>query len=172
MAQESKTTNNIPENGAVKSAPAASTAIKDDTVISVKALVPNVFYTCDKTYDSFAWFEVGDLQEMTYQQLKTMKAKHPRYFTEKWLVPCSDDVIKKLGLTDIYKRAFKTADMRLLYDGTNLKEIEDLLSGLTDTAIAGLTQNVVKAVKNGKIDKVQVIRLLEKKLGIELMQYA
>lgn len=171
MAQESKNVNNIPENGVAKSAPATSTAIKDDTIVSVKALVPSVYYTCDKTYDSFAWLEVGDVQDMTYQQLKLMKAKHPRYFTEKWIVPCDNAVIKKLGLSDIYKKTFKQTDMKLLYDGNDLKGIEDLLSGLTDTVIADLTQKVIKAVKNGRIDKVKVIRLLEKKLGIELMQY-
>jgi hypothetical protein len=155
--------------GETPAAPATSPTLNDDTKIIVKALVPAVYYTCSKTFDTFAWVEVGDTQEMTYLQLKLMKAKHPRYFTEKWLLPCDDEALNKLNLTSVYRNTLSRGDMKILY-GSDVQAAEDLLSGLSDDALTELTQKVKNAVKNGKIVNIKIIRLLEKQLGVELMK--
>lgn len=173
MAQENenkvKTEN---PDGAVgkKTAPAASATLNDDTRVSVKSLVPTVYYSCTTTFESFAWVEAGDIQEMTFKQLRMMKTKHPRYFTDKWLLPMNNNVVKKLGLDKVYANNMNRGDMRKLY-GSDVKEVEELLSGLSNDAKTGLTHKVEDAVKNGKIENVKIIRCLEKHLGVELMQY-
>ena len=116
-----------------------------------------------------AWEEVGDEQEMTYMQIKTMKAKHPRYFTEKWLLICNDDVIKKLNLASAFATKINATDMKKLY-GSDVGAAKELLTGLNYSAKAGLVEKVTNAVKSGKIANVKIIRLLEEQLGIELMQ--
>lgn len=75
MGQEEKILNTPDTAASDKKSGAAPTspALKDDTKVKVRALVPAVYYTCLKTMDSFAWEEVGDEQEMTYMQIKTMK---------------------------------------------------------------------------------------------------
>ena len=120
--------------------------------------------------DSFAWEEVGDEQEMTYMQIKTMKAKHPRYFTEKWLLICNDEVLKKLNLTNVFAGKVTREDMKKFY-GSDVGAAKELLAGLSDDAKAGLVEKVINGVKNGKIENIKIIRLLEAQLGIELMQY-
>lgn len=172
MGQEDKNMNVTPEAAPEKKAGVAPTspALKDDTKVNVRALVPSVYYTCTKTMDSFAWEEVGDEQEMTYMQIKTMKAKHPRYFTEKWLLICNNDVLKKLKLDDLFASKVTREDKRKLY-GSDVTAVKELLSGLSDDAKAGLVDDAVKGVKNGKIENIKIIRLLEAQLGIELMQY-
>ena len=95
MAQENKNLN--PDNGAAEQvAPATSNVLNDDTRIVVEARVPAVYYTCPVTFETFSWLEVGDTQEMTFKQLRIMNTKHPRYFTEKWLLPNDETVMKKL----------------------------------------------------------------------------
>ena len=69
MGQEDKILENTPDKAASEKKSGAaptSPALKDDTKVTVRALVPAVYYTCLKTMDSFAWEEVGDEQEMTY----------------------------------------------------------------------------------------------------------
>lgn len=174
MAQDKEMKTTIPENEVADNkkpaTSAASIILNDDTKITVKALVPAVYYTCSKTFETFAWVEVGDIQEMSFLQLRIMKAKHPRYFTEKWLLPSNDEVLKKLNLESFYANKVNRGDMKKLY-GTDIGEVEELLSGLSDRAKAELAQKVVKAVKEEKITNVKIIRLLEKQLGVELMQY-
>lgn len=173
MGQEDKNLENTPDKAASEKksgvAP-TSPALKDDTKVTVRALVPAVYYTCLKTMDSFAWEEVGDEQEMTYMQIKTMKAKHPRYFTEKWLLICNDEVLKKLNLTNVFAGKVTREDMKKFY-GSDVGAAKELLAGLSDDAKAGLVEKVINGVKNGKIENIKIIRLLEAQLGIELMQY-
>ena len=167
MAQENKNLN--PENGAVdQTAPATSNVLNDDTRIVVEARVPAVYYTCPVTFETFSWLEVGDTQEMTFKQLRIMNTKHPRYFTEKWLLPNNEVVLKKLHLDKIYATKVNRSDMKRFY-GDNIKDVDELLSGLDSNAKAELTPKIVKYVKDGKIANVKMIRLLEKKLGVELM---
>lgn len=173
MGQEDKILENIPDKAASEKKSGAaptSPALKDDTKVTVRALVPAVYYTCLKTMDSFAWEEVGDEQEMTYMQIKTMKAKHPRYFTEKWLLICNDEVLKKLNLTNVFAGKVTREDMKKFY-GSDVGAAKELLAGLSDDAKAGLVEKVINGVKNGKIENIKIIRLLEAQLGIELMQY-
>lgn len=173
MGQEDKILENTPDKAALEKKSGAaptSPALKDDTKVTVRALVPAVYYTCLKTMDSFAWEEVGDEQEMTYMQIKTMKAKHPRYFTEKWLLICNDEVLKKLNLTNVFAGKVTREDMKKFY-GSDVGAAKELLAGLSDDAKAGLVEKVINGVKNGKIENIKIIRLLEAQLGIELMQY-
>lgn len=173
MGQEDKILENTPDkaaSGKKSGAAPTSPALKDDTKVTVRALVPAVYYTCLKTMDSFAWEEVGDEQEMTYMQIKTMKAKHPRYFTEKWLLICNDEVLKKLNLTNVFAGKVTREDMKKFY-GSDVGAAKELLAGLSDDAKAGLVEKVINGVKNGKIENIKIIRLLEAQLGIELMQY-
>ena len=97
-----------------------------------------------------------------------MNTKYPRYFTEKWLLPNDGTVMKKLHLDKIYTTKVNRADMKR-FCGDDIKDVEELLSGLDSNAKTELTPKIVKYVKDGKIANVKMIRLLEKKLGIELM---
>lgn len=146
----------------------ANEILNDDMKITVQALVPNVYYTCTVTFETFSWLEVGDTQEMTFKQLRIMNTKHPRYFTEKWLLPNDETVMKKLHLDKIYATKVSRSDMKR-FCGDNIKDVDELLSGLDSNAKTELTPKIVKYVKDGKIANVKMIRLLEKKLGIELM---
>ncbi len=167
MAQENKNLNPVNE-AAEQTASATSNVLNDDTRIVVEARVPAVYYTCPVTFETFSWLEVGDTQEMTFKQLRIMNTKYPRYFTEKWLLPNDGTVMKKLHLDKIYATKVNRADMKR-FCGDDIKDVEELLSGLDSNAKTELTPKIVKYVKDGKIANVKMIRLLEKKLGIELM---
>ena len=54
----------------------ANEILNDDMKITVQALVTNVHYTCPIRFEVFSWLEVGDIQEMTYKQIKFMNVKH------------------------------------------------------------------------------------------------
>ena len=132
MAQENKNLN--PDNGAAEQvAPATSNVLNDDTRIVVEARVPAVYYTCPVTFETFSWLEVGDTQEMTFKQLRIMNTKHPRYFTEKWLLPNDETVMKKLHLDKIYATKVSRSDMKR-FCGDNIKDVDELLSGLDSNA--------------------------------------
>lgn len=167
MAQEKKNTN--PNNEvAESSATSAASVLNDDTKITVEARVPAVYYSCSVTFETFSWLEVGDKQEMTFRQLRIMRSKHPRYFTEKWLFPCDPVAVKKLNLEKVFVNKVNRNDMKRFF-GDNVNDVADLISSLDSNAKNELVPKIIKYVKDGKIANVKMIRLLEKQLGIELM---
>lgn len=143
-------------------------SIRDNDVIVVKSLVPNVYYTCSKTLDTFSWADVGDTEEMTFSQLKVMKNKHGGYFTKKWLYPENDMARKKLGIDSIFAVTFEKKDMKLLY-GNDVAAVKEKLHYIPAGERASYAERVQKDVRQGKIANVKIIRLLEKELGISLM---
>lgn len=142
--------------------------LNDDTKITVQALVPFVYYTCPVTFETFSWLEVGDTQEMTFKQLRIMNAKHPRYFTEKWLKPLNDEVLDKLKLKRLFENNLSRGDLKLLF-GNDVAAVEEMLANLNPDAKPELAQKAVKAAKDGRISNIKIIRLIEKHLGIEIM---
>ena len=141
--------------------------LNDDTVITVKALVPKVYYTCPVTHEPFAWEEVGDTQDMTLKQLKTMKAKHSRYLTDRWLMVLNEAAVKKLNLHKVYGTLTITDKAKIRKN--DVEAVEELLSRLSNEGRNELAQYAIKSAKEGKLENIKIVRLLEKQLGVELM---
>lgn len=146
----------------------ANTILNDDTKITVQALVINICYTCPITFETFNWMEIGDTQEMTYKQIRIMSVKHPRYFTEKWLKPLNDDLLEKLKLKKYFENNLSRGDLKLLF-GNDVGAVEEMLTNLNPDSKAELAPKAVKSAKDGKISNVKIIRLVEKHLGVEIM---
>ena len=147
----------------------ANTILNDDTKITVQSLVPVVCYSCPITFEYFSWLEVGDTQEMTYKQIRIMSVKHPRYFSEKWIKPLNDDVLEKLKLNKYFESNLSRSDLKLLF-GNDVAAVEEMLTNLNPDSKAELAPKAVKAAKDGKISNVKIIRLIEKHLGVEIME--
>lgn len=146
----------------------AEQILTDDTKVAVQTLVPVVCYSCPVTFETFNWMEVGDTQEMTYKQIRIMSVKHPRYFSERWLKPLNDDVLEKLKLKKYFENNLSRGDLKLLC-GNDVGAVEELLANLNPDAKSELAKKAVKAAKDGRINNVKIIRLIEQHLGVEIM---
>lgn len=147
----------------------ANEILNDDMKITVQALVPNVYYTCTVTFETFSWLEVGDTQEMTIKQIKFMSVKHPRYFSDRWLKPLNDDVLERLKLKKYFENNLRRGDLKLLF-GNDVAAVEEMLTNLNPDSKAELAQMAIKSAKDGVINNVKIIRLIEKHLDVEIMK--
>ena len=147
----------------------AEQILTDDMKVTVQALVPVVCYSCPITFEYFSWLEVGDTQEMTYKQIRIMSVKHPRYFSEKWIKPLNDDVLEKLKLKKYFESNLSRGDLKLLF-GNDVGAVEEMLANLNPDSKAELAKKAVKAAKDGRINNVKIVRLIEKHLSVEIME--
>ena len=60
------------------------------------------------------------------------------------------------------------SDLKLLC-GNDVRAVEELLTNLNPDAKSELAKKAVKAAKDGKINNVKIIRLIEQHLGMEIM---
>ena len=85
--------------------------MKSNTMIPVHNIIPNVTYTLpDADFpETLVWKKVGEVNEMTMEQIKIMFALHPEY--KNWLMP-SDDAVKQLSLEKHYEIAQRKAQLQ------------------------------------------------------------
>ena len=108
-------------------------------------------------------------EQMTYKQIRIMSVKHPRYFSEKWLKPLNDEVLDKLKLKRFFENNLSRGDLKLLF-GNDVAAVEEMLVNLNPDAKTELANKAVKSAKDGKINNVKIIRLIEKHLDVEIMK--
>lgn len=144
--------------------------LEDSEEIEVVSLIPNVSYKDSKTYDIYKWEEAGHVEYMTFDVLKNMWRNNKGYFKNMWLKPKDDRVVEKFGLTKTFEK------YEYLMDASNYtkKNIDDICAAISDTP-NGLKMSLYDKVKNmvidGDVTDVFVIRALEKRLKIDLIDF-
>lgn len=144
--------------------------LEDSDEIEVVSLVPNVSYKDSKTLDMYEWHEVGHIECMTFDTLKNMWRNNKGYFKNLWLKPNDDRVINKFGLTKTFEK------YEYLMDGDNYtqKNIKAICDAIKETP-NGLKFAICDKVKNlvisGEVTNVSVIKELEKRLQIDLIEF-
>ena len=144
--------------------------MEDSDEIKVVSLVPNVSYKDSKTLDMYEWREVGHVEYMTFDTLKNMWRNNKGYFKNLWLKPMDDRVINKFGLTNTFKK------YEYLMDGSNYtkKNIGTICDAIKETPNGlkiAICDKVKSLVINGEVTDINVIRELEKRLRIDLIDF-
>lgn len=142
----------------------------DSDEIEVISLVPNVSYKDRKTLDMYEWQEIGHSEFMTFDVLKNMWRTDKGYFNNLWLKPMDDRVINKFGLTKKFEK------YEYLMDGSNYtkKNIKNICNAIKETPNGlkiAICNKVKNLVINGEVTDVNVIRELEDRLHISLIEF-
>lgn len=144
--------------------------LRDSDEIEVISLVPNVSYKDSKTLDMYEWDEIGHVEPMTFETLKNMWRNNKGYFKNMCLKPDDDRVINKFGLT----KTFEKYEYLMNVSNYTKKNIDAICNAISETP-NGLKFTVCNKVKNwvvdGELTDVHVIRELEKRLKIELIEF-
>lgn len=144
--------------------------LEDSDEIEVVSLVPNVSYKDSKTLDMYEWHETGHVEYMTFDTLKNMWRNNKGYFKNLWLKPNDNRVINKFGLTKTFEK------YEYLMDGSNytkknIKAICDAIKETPNGLKFAICDKVKNLVINGEVTDVSVIKELEKRLQIDLIEF-
>lgn len=144
--------------------------LEDSDEIEVISLVPNVSYKDRKTLDMYEWREVGHTEYMTFDTLKNMWRTDKGYFKNLWLKPMDARVINKFGLTKTFK------DYEYLMDGSNytkknINAICDAIKATPNGLKFAICDKVKNLVINSEVTDVSVIKVLENRLQIDLIEF-
>ena len=60
--------------------------LKDSDEIEVEALIPNLSFKDEKTYDYFEWTKSGDTERVTFESLRNMYRNYRGYFKNLWII--------------------------------------------------------------------------------------
>lgn len=113
------------------------------------------------------WNDLGDVQEMEYRELVSMRGNQRRFFEENWILIDDPAVIKKLGVERYYKNSLTTDNFEEVFTmpAEKIKEVVPTLPGGTKDAIASEAK---KKIESGELDSRSAIKALEDSLSVDL----
>lgn len=144
--------------------------LKDDDEIEVEALVANVSYKDKPTGDMYEWDNVGHIELMTFGTLKSMWRLHKGYFRNMWLKPNDDRVINQFGLTKMFKE-YEYLMNASNYTKKNIKTICDTIAKTPNGLKFAICDKIKSMVVSEDVSDVFVIKELEKRLKIDLIEF-
>lgn len=157
------------EMNAKKKAAVADKPLSNDDEISVYSFVPyRVSYEDEATYNKYVWEGAGDVQHIPFETLARMRRNHPGYFEDMELKPEDERAIKKLNLTGLYSKYehLMNADT---YSRDAVGSVVEEISNLKNGAKLTVVQKIKGMVESGELTDINVIRTIEKRLGIDLI---
>lgn len=171
MARRATKTATTAATKAVVQEASVSTAVEitNDTMVECRSGVAgNLIYKSllNPGY-TVEWNSLGEVQEMEYRELVSMRGNQRKFFEENWILIDDPAVIKKLGVERYYKNSLTTDDFEEVFTmpAEKIKEIVPTLPGGTKDAIASEAK---KKIESGELDSRSAIKALEDSLSVEL----
>ena len=128
-----------------------------------------LIYKSKRTGETFVWDKFGDTQDMEVQELRNARSSSKAFFINNWFMIEDPDVVYALGLETYYKHAIKIEDFDKIFE-MGPEELEATLSDLSDGQKRSVMYRAKALVADGKIDSMKIINVLEKNLGVELIE--
>lgn len=144
--------------------------LNDSDEIEVISLVPNVSYKDSKTLDMYDWDVPGHPEYMSFETLKNMWRSNKGYFKNMWLKPNDERVINKFGLTKTFEKYEYLMDASN-YTKKNISKICDSIADTPNGLKIAICDKIKNMVINGEVSDVSVIRALENRLKIDLIEF-
>lgn len=128
-------------------------------------------YTSKRTGERFFWEHYGDEQDMTLMELRNARNTSKKFFDHNWFVFDEeyDWVIDFLGVRAFYNNIINLEGIDALFKKTP-KQIEKELAALTNGQKRTIGYRAMEMIRDKEIDSLAVIDVLEKGLGVALIE--
>lgn len=140
------------------------------TYITVKnGFSGKLVYKSRKTGEVFVWDNFGDEQDMELQELKNAKSASRMFFENNWFMFDDPEVVAYLGVDRYYRNSIPLEDFDEIFSmkpDVLKARIAQLSSGQRNS----IAYRARQKIKEGEIDSLKVIGILEESLGIELIE--
>ena len=173
-----KRTRKAKSGAAVTQNPAAAKTVytaKDvdmNQYITVKNGYPGkLVYVSKRTGETFVWENYGDEQDMQLMELRNVRNTSKKFFDHNWFVFDEeyDWVIDFLGVRAYYNNIINLEGIDALFQ-KEPKQIEAELATLTNGQKRTIAYRAMEKIRDKEIDSLSVIEVLEKGLGVALIE--
>ena len=128
-------------------------------------------YESPRTHELFVWNALGDEQEMELRELRNVKSASKAFFENNWFVFDEEYewVIPYLGLSRYYENA---VDLEKIDEVLNkpTKQVKEIVEKMSKGQKNSLRYRVLDLMKDGKIDSLKTVTMLEEVLGVSLTE--
>jgi hypothetical protein len=122
-----------------------------------------------RTNDTFIFEEFGDVQDMTYGDLKAIRSSDRAFFENNWLLFDDPEILDALDVTKYYSKALSISGFDDLFE-KEPNEIKRIIAGLSKAQRRSVAYKARNMIILNELDSLKVIDVLEESLGIKLLE--
>ncbi|MGD7047080.1 hypothetical protein FZC83_02355 [Rossellomorea marisflavi] len=140
----------------------------DDVVACRNLTSGRLVYISKKTGFESVWSEYGDVEYLPVSELLTMKSSQPKFLKDPWMFIDDEEVADYLGLTKLYETIIPVDDVEDFFE-MSANEARQILPKLPKGTKTLLSERARQGIQNGSLNNLQLIKLLEQELQIDLI---
>lgn len=129
-----------------------------------------LIYISKKTGEVFEWDEFGDEQEIELGELKNAKNSNKNFFINNWFMFDDPWVIDFLGVGQFYKHTLPIDRFDDIFQ-MDADEAAKVLSTIPEGQKRSIAYRARQLISENAIDSMKLIAVLEKELGVDLIEH-
>lgn len=148
----------------------AESLFEDDDIIEVMNGAPSALVykdTSNPTAFEYKFEKYGDIEEMSFLEIKTMARRHKKFLQNKWIIILDEDVVRELRLEDFQSDYFTQEDLDEILVKDSQHRIDTVLKSGESIQNAFLRRAIL-ANKRGELESVHVLRKIENHFDISM----
>lgn len=148
----------------------AESLFEDDDIIEVMNGAPSALVykdTSNPTAFEYKFEKYGDIEEMSFLEIKTMARRHKKFLQNKWIIILDEDVVRELRLEDFQSDYFTQEDLDEILLKDSQHRIDTVLKSGESIQNAFLRRAIL-ANKRGELESVHVLRKIENHFDISM----
>lgn len=115
------------------------------------------------------WDGFGDVQEIEFSELQTMRGSQRRFFEDNWILIDDAEVLKQLGVDKYYKNHINTENFDTIFT-MSPEQIENELTGISEGLKCTIADRAREKVKDGSLDSLSVIKTISRMCNCDLSE--
>lgn len=158
-----------PETKTKRKKKQAISQFEDDDIVEVMNGAPSALIykdTTDKNGFEYKFEKYGDIEEMSFKEVKMMARRHKKFLKNNWIIILDEDVVKELKLEDIQKDFLTVEDFDEILTKDSKHRIDSVLKAGESTQNAFLRRAII-LYKQKKLESVYVLRKIEEHFKVD-----
>ena len=112
----------------------------------------------------------GDIERVQFNELRSLKNAHPKFFTIPLIVIDDEKAVKKLGLEKLYSELAYLNDLKTFFENNYEDEIVQKLNNLSDFSRMQVFEKLKQMVKDKTFIDMDVRELIKKHYTIDIFE--
>ena len=120
--------------------------------------------------DEYILENEGDMESIQFNELRSLKNAHPKFFTIPLIVIDDEKAVKKLGLEKLYSELAYLNDLKTFFENNYEDEIVQKLNKLSDFSRMQVFEKLKQMVKDKTFIDMDVRELIKKHYTIDIFE--
>ena len=120
--------------------------------------------------DEYILENEGDMEIIQFNELRSLKNAHPKFFTIPLIIVDDEKAVKKLGLEKLYSELAYLNDLKSFFENNYEDEIVQKLNKLSDFSRMQVFEKLKQMVKDKTFIDMDVRELIKKHYTIDIFE--